>query len=98
MGDDTQQSWHLSKSVPITLIGAILFQCGVFIWYASRAESRITYLETKLIEIQQDISSRAPLRQETQNRLTRLETAKEDISRRLDRIESKIDRILEKDG
>lgn len=98
MNEEGSQSWHLSKSVPITLIGAILFQCGVFIWFASKQESRITHLETGLIEIQQDISSRAPTERETQNRLARLETAKEDISRRLDRIESKIDRILEKDG
>ena len=36
------ESWHLSKSVPLSLIGAILFQTAALVWYVSSLDSTVT--------------------------------------------------------
>jgi hypothetical protein len=36
------ESWHLSKSVPLSLIGAILFQTVALVWYVSSLDSTVT--------------------------------------------------------
>ena len=39
------QKWHLDKKVPLAFIAAIIFQTGVFAYWAASQESRITFLE-----------------------------------------------------
>jgi hypothetical protein len=90
-------NWTFNHAAIALLIG-LLTQLGGFVWYAAKQDARVARLEEVIIDIKRDIGSRQPLRQQTQDRLARLETAKEDVARRLDRIEGKIDRILEKDG
>jgi len=36
-----KESWHLDKKFSIGIIGAILFQCGTFIWYASQVNFKV---------------------------------------------------------
>jgi len=36
-----QDSWHLSKSVPVTFIVAIIFQTAALVWYVSTLDSAI---------------------------------------------------------
>lgn len=36
------ESWHLSKSVPLSLIGAILCQTAALVWYVSSLDSTVT--------------------------------------------------------
>lgn len=36
------ESWHLSKSVPLSLIGAILCQTVALVWYVSSLDSTVT--------------------------------------------------------
>lgn len=35
------ESWHLSKSVPVTLVAAILFQTVAVVWYISTLDSNV---------------------------------------------------------
>ena len=35
------ESWHLSKSVPITLVAAILCQTAAVVWYISTLDSNV---------------------------------------------------------
>ena len=41
----TSENWHLNKSVPITLILAILFQTGSIIWFGAKLSQRVETLE-----------------------------------------------------
>ena len=36
-----QDSWHLSKSVPVSFIVAIIFQTAALVWYVSTLDSAI---------------------------------------------------------
>ena len=36
-----QDSWHLSKSVPVTFIVAIILQTAALVWYVSTLDSAI---------------------------------------------------------
>jgi hypothetical protein len=36
-----QDSWHLSKSVPVSFIIAIIFQTAALVWYVSTLDSAI---------------------------------------------------------
>ena len=37
-----EESWHLSKSVPLTLIFAIVMQTVALVWYVSSLDSAVT--------------------------------------------------------
>ena len=68
-----EEQWHLDKKVPITIIGAMLFQAAIAVWFASKLDTRVAVIEDKLIE-QTTINKR----QDTEvhaidNRLARME-------------------------
>ncbi len=81
---NAQEPWHLDRKVPIALIVTIIVQTAGIVWWAANVDTRLAVIE-KTDAAQGGYA----------DRLTRLESAKEDVSRRLDRIEVKIDRILE---
>ena len=43
-----KEPWHLDKRVPILLILTIFAQIAGFIWYASKLDSRVSYLEEQV--------------------------------------------------
>lgn len=47
----TDKSWHLSKTVPVTLIFALLMQTAAAIWWAGGVNNRVESLEKKLTSI-----------------------------------------------
>lgn len=70
---DREEQWHLDKKVPISIIGAMLFQAAIAIWFASKLDQRVTVAEDKIIEIttvnkRQDTEAHA-----LDNRLARME-------------------------
>lgn len=81
------ESWHLSKSVPITLIIGLTLQAGGVVWMFSQMSSdidnnsrRLTKVETQVEEIQDTAQAQAV-------QLGRIET-------RLDALMDQSDRIL----
>ena len=77
--------WHLDKKVPIALILAILAQTGAALWWASAIDYRVNTLE-----------ERSKSRDLIPERVTRLEVIVEQLPKTLDRIETKLDRKLDK--
>ncbi len=81
------ESWHLSKSVPVTLIIGLTLQAGGVVWMFSQMSSdidnnsaRLTKVETQVEEIQDTAQAQAV-------QLGRIET-------RLDALMEQSDRIL----
>ena len=61
-----EDSWHLSKSVPISFIVAIVLQTAALVWYVSRLDSAIKQNskdilrnETRLKTIERIVQSQA---------------------------------------
>ncbi len=46
MPERPETQWHLDRRVPITLIAAIVFQTGGWLWWASAINTRVNQLET----------------------------------------------------
>ena len=53
----SEDSWHLSKSVPITLIFGLLVQGAAIVWTVSMMMSDIEANRDDIISLQQRISS-----------------------------------------
>ena len=79
--------WHLDKRVPIALIATIVMQTMAAVWWAATMQSRIEALEKML-------AASAT----TESRLVRLEQVTLTQSRTMDRIESKLDRVIEREN
>ena len=82
-----KEPWHLDRKVPIALILTIIMQTAGAIWWAASLEARISRTEEMLLQQKDD-----PVR------LARLEGFKDELLRRLDRWESKLDRLVEDRG
>ena len=82
-GED-REPWHLDKKVPIALIVTILFQIGATLWWASKLDGRLATVERHTMEVADHPA-----------RIVRLEAFRDDLCRRLDRIEAKLDRLVE---
>lgn len=52
-----QESWHLSKSVPITFIVAIVMQTVALVWYVSTLDATIKTNSRDLIKQETRIST-----------------------------------------
>ncbi len=83
--DPAGNGWHLDKRVPLALIVTIFLQTvGVVIW-ATQLSDRVAANEKALSRVE----GRG-------DRVTRLEANQGHISRMLERIESKLDRLTGK--
>ena len=49
----TNDNWHLSKSVPLTLILGLLIQAAAIVWTVSTMTSDIEVNASKIVELQQ---------------------------------------------
>ena len=78
--------WHLDKKVPISIIVALFAQFGGAVWYAGRIEARVAQLEHD--------STAQKARDDRQD--AALSDASSAVYRRLDRIEEKLDRLIER--
>lgn len=85
------EPWHLDRKVSITLILAIVAQtCGA-VWWAATLDSRVKAFEDKVTRVEAKIDAQ----HDDPVRLARLEGGRDEQNRRLDRIEAKLDRLLE---
>ena len=84
MTEEMKREWHLDRRVTLGLIVALLVHAGTSIWWASDLTTRV-----KQIEQDQRGASQVP------QRMTRVETQVDGVREDLQRIERKLDRIIE---
>ncbi len=85
------EPWHLDRKVPIALILAILLQTFGAIWWAATQESRLASLSSDVARVEKKIDDQ----KDDPVRLARLEGFREDLARRLDRFEAKLDKLID---
>jgi uncharacterized coiled-coil protein SlyX len=71
---EANESWHLDKRVPISLILVLLGQTVAIVWWASAVENRVAVLETTYLTQQSEISNTEDHLQDLNNTLTRVDT------------------------
>jgi hypothetical protein len=81
-----KESWHLDKKVPLSLIFAMLIQAAMVIWAVADIKKDVEILKSR-VTAQQD-------RDERQDRTVN-EIAAE-LRTRLERMDTKLDRLIEK--
>ena len=83
--------WHLDKRIPVAIITAIALQTFGAVWWAASLSARVDVLESRWTQFE---GALARLRIQ-ENNSTRLNTRLESLYTRLDRIEQKLDKLLE---
>jgi hypothetical protein len=83
---DIESHWHLDKKVPISLIAALLVQFAGGLWFMSKLESRVLSLEG-FRDAQHE-------RDEQQDKA--VGAAQDKLYRRLETIDAKLDRLIER--
>lgn len=78
---EQNDSWHLDKRVPISLIVAIVIQTSAFIYFAGQLSTRVDHLEQAVSESKN-----------RGERISRLEAGLEAVKDVAVRIENKLDR------
>ena len=85
------ESWHLSKSVPITFIVAIVMQTIALVWYVSTLDSSIkqnardlTKHETRLETLEKTVQTQAVTRGRIDENLKAIRDIVEQMARRQD--------------
>ena len=86
MSASTKESWHLDKKVPLSLIFAMLIQAAMVIWAVADIKKDVEILKSR-VATQQDRDDRQD------------KTLGEVVSRlqtQLERMDGKLDRLIEK--
>jgi len=83
--------WHLDKRVPVALILTIIIQTVGAVWWAASLSSRVDILEARWHQFEA-VTDRLRVQE---NKQARADTRLEALYTRLDRIERKLDRLLE---
>jgi len=86
MSAPTKESWHLDKKVPLSLIFAMLIQAAMVIWAVADIKKDVEILKSR-VATQQD-------RDDRQDKS--MSDAVQQFVSRLERIDSKFDRLIEK--
>ena len=81
-----KEDWHLDKTVPISLIVAVLVQAGMVIWAIADIKKDVEILKS------QTTAQRDRDDQQDKSSARQFGT----ITNSLDRIDSKLDRLIEK--
>ena len=86
MSAPTKESWHLDKKVPLSLIFAMLIQAAMVIWAVADIKKDVEILKSR-VTTQQDRDDRQD--KTLGEVVSRLET-------QLERMDGKLDRLIEK--
>jgi len=92
MKDPASEGWHLDKRVPVALIITIMMQTIAAVWWAASLSARVDALERDWARFS-DVVSRLRTQED---RAARVDVRLEALYGRLDRIETKLDALLER--
>lgn len=88
---DAKEHWHLSKSVPLSIIGAFIMQTAVIVWNASTMRSDININARDIARMEIELSVMRTAAQTQAVQLGRIEEnmigLRQSIERLLQRIE-----------
>lgn len=88
----------LDKHLSVALL--IIIQTVGIVWWAATQDARMAAVETTISRMSAENERREQVRTSAMDRLARLETdflsSKNEVSRRLDRLENKLDQILDR--
>lgn len=82
-----KESWHLSKSVPLAFLLAILLQTGGIIWWGATIQAKALETERRVTATEAELAKRANLIIKVSERLASLEANTENILQLLNRID-----------
>jgi hypothetical protein len=71
--DPASMPWHIDRRIPVALIGTMLLQIGLGVWWLSSIEFRVGDHEKQLGRIESELNDSDRDNQGLDNRLTRLE-------------------------
>lgn len=87
-------SWHLDKRIPITLVVMILLQTSGGVWWASKIDLRMAEIEKDSVShvTQTECVDKHQILAE---QVKRVEALNSTVSKRLENIDRKLDRLIE---
>lgn len=83
----SKENWHLSKSVPLAFLLAILLQTGGIIWWGATIQAKALETERRVTATEAELTKRADLIVRVSERLASLEANTENILQLLNRID-----------
>lgn len=86
--DPAAISWHLDKRIPVAMMFAIFGQAGALVFWGATINQRVAHIEDEL-------RARAPIVERYLQTESDLRSLRFDTNARLDRIENKLDRLIE---
>ena len=89
MADQNNNSWHLSKSVPVTLIVALVLQAAAIVWTVSQMQSSIEANASNIIRLETRTEKLELLVQNQAVALARIDENIKAIRTHVERIASK---------
>ena len=84
------ENWHLSKSIPISLILGLVMQAGIFVWYVSTMSSDIQHNSTSINLLEKSVDTLEGKVHSTDVKLGRIEENLRHIASTLDNIDEAI--------
>ena len=82
-----KENWHLSKSVPISLIAALVLQTGVFVWTIATMANEIQHNKEDIVSLKTMASVATLERRSSEVKLGGITEKLEYMSKILDRID-----------
>ena len=88
-----QDSWHLSKSVPISLIFALIVQAGAIVWTVSSMSSGIEANQERIVRVEARTESLEKTVQNQAVMFARMDENIKSIKETMDKIAEKLDSL-----
>lgn len=82
------ESWHLSKSVPVTLIATLVLQTFIFVWAAAKISFQVENHESRLVVVEKVNEDRTRSDYMFNDRLARIEENQKAQTDSMKRIET----------
>ena len=95
MTEEQSREWHLDRKFSIGLVAALLAQTVGIVWWAATLNSTVAELHIADQRHEVSLSALTAGRESNASRITTLEATVNSIGVHLDRIETKLDRLIE---
>ena len=90
-GDFQRQSWHLSKSVPISIITGLIMQALMLVWGASAINSNVNNNTNRITAIESTVAEVWKVTNFQAVQLGRIEEGVDSSKRTIERVERILD-------
>ena len=87
---NTDNQWHLSKSVPISIIVGFIMQFAGFVWYTSQIDSQVKTNTDRIARVEVQVEDIKETSQTQAVQLGRIEENLDYIKQMMERILAKV--------